>query len=315
MKIVFMGTPRFSVKILESVHEKYGVDLVVTQPDKLVGRKKVLTFSPVKEKAVELGIRVFQPRKMKENFQEILDVKPDIIITAAYGQIIPDEVLFFPRLGSINVHGSLLPLLRGGAPIQRSIMRLHNTTGITIMYMATKMDSGDIISQRSIPIMDNDTTGTLFEKLSYVGEELLMETLPSIIEGTNRRVPQDPNLITYAYNLKREEEKADFNKSVEEVDAHLRAFDPAPGIYTELEGKQIKIWKADIHKCSNFEKHHSLDENGTIIKIFEDAIGVKCSNGVFKIKELQLSGKTRQDVKTFMMGAGRNLIATGKVFK
>jgi len=146
MKIVFMGTPRFSVKILESVHEKYGVDLVVTQPDKLVGRKKVLTFSPVKEKAVELGIRVFQPRKMKEDFQEILDVKPDIIITAAYGQIIPDEVLFFPRLGSINVHGSLLPLLRGGAPIQRSIMRLHNTTGITIMYMATKMDSGDIIS-------------------------------------------------------------------------------------------------------------------------------------------------------------------------
>ena len=164
MKIVFMGTPEFSVRILESVHRVYGVDLVVTQPDKVVGRKRVLTVSPVKEKAMELGIDVFQPQRIKDDYQTILARKPDLIITAAYGQIIPEVVLDAPLLGSINVHGSLLPLLRGGAPIQRAIMRLHNITGITIMYMAMKMDSGDIISQRSIPILPTDTSGTLFEK-------------------------------------------------------------------------------------------------------------------------------------------------------
>jgi len=136
MNIVFMGTPDFSVKILEAVHNKYGVNLVVTQPDKLVGRKKVLTFSPVKVKALELGIEVFQPVNMKQDYKRIIEVKPDIIITAAYGQMIPNEVIDYPRLGAINVHGSLLPCLRGGAPIQRSIQRLSNTTGVTIMYMA-----------------------------------------------------------------------------------------------------------------------------------------------------------------------------------
>ena len=206
MKIVFMGTPNFSVRILKELHEKYPVSLVVTQPDKRVGRKKVITYSPVKQAAEELGIEVFQPVKIKENYTRILEEKPDLIITAAYGQIIPKVVLDAPRLGALNVHGSLLPLLRGGAPIQRAIKRQHNTTGITIMYMAMKMDSGDIISQRSITIQKDDTSGTLFDKLSYVGSELLLDTLPSIIAGANSRTPQDEHLVTYAYNLKREEE-------------------------------------------------------------------------------------------------------------
>lgn len=315
MNIVFMGTPNFSVRILESLHKEYGVNLVVTQPDKRVGRKKIVTVSPVKEKAETLGIEVFQPIKIKNDFQKILDIKPDIIITAAYGQIIPNVVLDYPRLGAINVHGSLLPLLRGGAPIQRAIKRLHNTTGITIMYMAQKMDSGDIISQKSIPILPNDTSGILFEKLSVLGDRLLRETLPSIIDGTNERIEQVTSLVTYAYNLKREEEKIDWNQSVEEIDAHVRAFTPEPGVYTTIDEKLLKVYKVSFNQCDDFEAAHGMKENGTIIKIFPDAIGVKCTNGVIKIFEVQLSGKKKQDVKTFMSGAGRNIITTSKVFK
>jgi len=310
-----MGTPKFSVRILERVHNVYGVDLVVTQPDKYVGRKKVLTYSPIKEKALELGIDIFQPISIKNDYQKVLDMKPDLIITAAYGQIIPKIVLDTPKLGSINVHGSLLPLLRGGAPIQRAIMRMHNTTGITIMYMAMKMDSGDIISQRSIPILTTDTSGTLFDKLSVLGEELLMETLPKIIEGTNERIPQKEELVTYAYNLKREEEKIDWNKTANEIDAHLRAFSPAPGLYTTIEGKNLKVFGIKLHQCNNFMKHHSDDPNGKIVKLFDDSFGVKCANGVVRITELQLAGKKRMDTKTFLQGAGRNLVVKDRLLK
>ena len=314
MKIVFMGTPQFSVRILEAVHEKYGVDLVVSQPDKFVGRKKVLTFSPVKEKALELGIDVFQPRNIKQDHQTILDLNPDIIITAAYGQIIPEIVLDCPRLGSINVHGSLLPALRGGAPIQRAIQRLYNTTGITIMYMAMKMDSGDIISQRSIPILPNDTNGTLFEKLSIIGRDLLMDTLPSIFEGTNERHPQVEADVTFAYNIKREEERIDWDLSKEEIDAHIRAFTPSPTCYSTISGKQLKILKVDMCDCTDPDMLENM-ENGTVFKIVKDGVGVKVKNGAIKIKEVQLAGKTRQDMKTFMNGAGRNLVKVGFIFK
>lgn len=313
MKIVFMGTPDFSTRILKDLHEVYPVSLVVTQPDKYVGRKKVLTFSPVKETALELGIDVFQPRRIMDDFSRVLEEKPDMIITAAYGQMIPNEILDFPRLGCINVHGSLLPLLRGGAPIQRSIKRLHNTTGITIMYMAMKMDSGDIISQRSIPILKDDTSGILFEKLSYLGSDLLLDTLPSIIEGTNQRIPQDEHLVTYAYNLKREEEKLKWDESAEEIDAHIRAFTPSPSCYTTIDEKQIKILKVDY----DLEQDESIESksNGTIVIIEKDRIGVKVVNGIIYIYEVQLSGKKRQDIQTFMNGAGRNLIKTDKLFK
>jgi len=315
MNIVFMGTPEFSVKILEAVHNEYGVNLVVTQPDKLVGRKKVLTFNPIKEKALELGIKIFQPSKIKEDFKTILDAKPDLIITAAYGQIIPNEVIDFPRLGAINVHGSLLPLLRGGAPIQRAIQRQHQETGVTIMYMAYKMDSGDIICQKLIPILPEDTSGSLFAKLSILGKDLLLETLPSIINGTNRRVKQDISKVTYAYNLKRLEERINWDLSKEEINAHVRAFSPKPNCYTTIDGKQIKIHKVDIFECANFEKNHSNQKNGIIVKIFKDSIGVKCQNGIIRILEIQLAGKVQQDVYTFMNGAGRKLISVDKLFE
>ncbi len=314
MNIVFMGTPEFSVVVLKKLHSEYGVNLVVTQPDKFVGRKRVLTYSPVKEKALELGIEVFQPRKIKNEFQVVLDSKPDIIITAAYGQLIPKEILDYPRLGCINVHGSLLPLLRGGAPIQRAIKRLHNTTGITIMYMAMKMDSGDIISQKSIPILKDDTTGILFNKLSYLGRDLLLDTLPSIINGTNERRVQDMNNVTYAKNLKREEEKINWNLQKEEIDAHVRAFTPSPTCYTTIDGKEIKILK--VETCGSHDNSAIANlENGTIFILLEDAIGVKVPGGVIKILEVQLAGKNPQKVKTFLQGAGRNLIKVDKVFK
>ncbi len=315
MKIVFMGTPNFSVPILAALHQKYTVDLVVTQPDKLVGRKKILTSSPVKVKALELGLEVFQPRVIRKDYQRILDLKPDIIITAAYGQIIPAVVIDFPKFGSLNVHGSLLPKLRGGAPIQRSIKRLHLETGVTIMYMAFKMDSGDIISQETVKILPTDTSGTLFEKLSLKGVQLLMDTLPSIFDNTNQRTKQDVSLVTYAYNLKREEEKINWNLSKEEIDAHVRAFSPEPSCYTTIDSKNIKILKAVIFECNDFLENHGNQENGRIIKIFKDGIGVKVNNGVIVIKELQLEGKKKQDVTTFMNGAGRNLIKVDKVFK
>lgn len=315
MKIVFMGTPNFSVRILRALAEAYDVVLVVTQPDKVVGRKKVLSFSPVKEEALRLGIEVFQPRVIKQDYERILAVKPDIIITAAYGQIIPNEVIDYPKYGSLNVHGSLLPLLRGGAPIQRAIMRMHNVTGITIMYMAEKMDSGDIISQKSIPILPHDTSETLFEKLSILGKDLLLETLPSIIEGSNKRILQDANLVTYAYNLTRAEERINWDLTMEEIDAHIRAFTKEPGCYTMIDGKILKVLQIEMMECKDFKALHPNDPNGLILKLFKDSIGVKCQNGVIKLKEVQLEGKKKQSAELFINGAGRNLIAEHKQFK
>ncbi|MBU1020033.1 MAG: methionyl-tRNA formyltransferase [Firmicutes bacterium] len=310
-----MGTPEFSVRILSALHEKYGVTLVVTQPDKIVGRKKILTHSPVKEEALRLGIAVFQPTIIKEDYGRILEAQPDIIITAAYGQIIPNEVIDYPKYGALNVHGSLLPLLRGGAPIQRAIMRMHNITGITIMYMVYKMDSGDIISQKSIPILPYDTSETLFEKLSVLGKELLLETLPEVFSGTNKRIPQEPHLVTYAFNLTREEEKINWDLTMEEIDAHLRAFTKEPGCYTTIDGKILKVYEVEMMECGNFDQLHHNDPNGKILKVFKNAIGVKCFNGVIKLKEVQLEGKNRQSVELFLSGAGRNLIAEQKQFK
>jgi methionyl-tRNA formyltransferase len=181
--------------------------------------------------------------------------------------------------------------------------------------MAYKMDSGDVISQRSIRIMPNFTSGILFEKLSVLGKDLLMETLPSIIEGTNKRIPQEDHLVTYAYNLKREEEKINWDLTMVEIDAHVRSFSPEPGCYTTIDGKNLKVLSVEMFPCENFEEVHSNDPNGLIVKVFKDSIGVKCRNGVIKIIAVQLEGKTKQRVKVFLNGSGRNLISEQKQFK
>lgn len=302
-RIVFMGTASFSLAVLQMLLEnQYHVVGVVTQPDRYVGRKKVLTMPDVKIEALKYDIPVIQPVRIKEDYQAILDLQPDLIITAAYGQIIPQALLDAPRLGCINVHASLLPLYRGGAPVHQAIIDGQEKTGVTIMYMVKKMDAGDIISQKETPILQDDTVGILYDRLSDLGAKLLKETLPDILKGTNQRIPQDESLVTYAPTLSREDERIDWNLSVKQVYNKVRGTNPWPGSYTTYQGKTVKIWAGQVHQCENAIKHHAHQDNGTIVKIFKDAIGVKVNDGVYLITELQIEGKKRMSVKDYLNG-------------
>lgn len=302
-RIVFMGTASFSLAVLKMlIEEDYNIVGVVTQPDRYVGRKKVLTMPDVKVEALKYDIPVIQPARIKEDYQAVADLKPDLIITAAYGQIVPQAVLDIPRLGCINVHASLLPLYRGGAPVHQAIIDGQEKTGVTIMYMIKKMDAGDMIAQKETPILEEDTVGILYDRLSDLGAKLLKETLPDILKGTNQRIPQDENLVTYAPTLSREDERLDWNMSARQVYNKVRATNPWPGSYTTYQGKTVKIWAGQVHQCENAMKHHAHQDNGTIVKIFKDAIGVKVNDGVYLITELQLEGKKRMSVKDYLNG-------------
>lgn len=302
-RIVFMGTASFSLAVLKMlIEEDYNIVGVVTQPDRYVGRKKVLTMPDVKVEALKYDIPVIQPARIKEDYQAVADLKPDLIITAAYGQIVPQAVLDIPRLGCINVHASLLPLYRGGAPVHLAIIDGQEKTGVTIMYMVKKMDAGDMIAQKETPILEEDTVGILYDRLSDLGAELLKETLPDILKGTNQRIPQDENLVTYAPTLSREDERLDWNMSARQVYNKVRGTNPWPGSYTTYQGKTVKIWAGQVHQCENAMKHHAHQDNGTIVKIFKDAIGVKVIDGVYLITELQLEGKKRMSVKDYLNG-------------
>ena len=302
-RIVFMGTASFSLAVLKMlIEEDYNIVGVVTQPDRYVGRKKVLTMPDVKVEALKYDIPVIQPARIKEDYQAVADLKPDLIITAAYGQIVPQAVLDIPRLGCINVHASLLPLYRGGAPVHQAIIDGQEKTGVTIMYMVKKMDAGDMIAQKETPILEEDTVGILYDRLSDLGAELLKETLPDILKGTNQRIPQDENLVTYAPTLSREDERLDWNMSARQVYNKVRGTNPWPGSYTTYQGKTVKIWVGQVHQCENAMKHHAHQDNGTIVKIFKDAIGVKVNDGVYLITELQLEGKKRMSVKDYLNG-------------
>lgn len=302
-RIVFMGTASFSLAVLQMLLEnQYHVVGVVTQPDRYVGRKKVLTMPDVKVEALKYDIPVIQPVRIKEDYQAILDLQPDLIITAAYGQIIPQVLLDAPRLGCVNVHASLLPLYRGGAPVHQAIIDGQDKTGVTIMYMVKKMDAGDIISQKETPILQDDTVGILYDRLSDLGAKLLKETLPDILKGTNQRIPQDESLVTYAPTLSREDERIDWNLSVKQVYNKVRGTNPWPGSYTTYQGKTVKIWAGQVHQCENAIKHHAHQDNGTIVKIFKDAIGVKVNDGVYLITELQIEGKKRMSVNDYLNG-------------
>lgn len=302
-RIVFMGTASFSLAVLKMlIEEGYNIVGVVTQPDRYVGRKKVLTMPDVKVEALKYDIPVIQPARIKEDYRAVADLKPDLIITAAYGQIVPQAVLDIPRLGCINVHASLLPLYRGGAPVHQAIIDGQEKTGVTIMYMVKKMDAGDMIAQKETPILEEDTVGILYDRLSDLGAKLLKETLPDILKGTNQRIPQDENLVTYAPTLSREDERLDWNMSARQVYNKVRGTNPWPGSYTTYQGKTVKIWAGQVHQCENAMKHHAHQDNGTIVKIFKDAIGVKVNDGVYLITELQLEGKKRMSVKDYLNG-------------
>lgn len=302
MKIVFMGTPNFAVNILEGLIEKYKVSLVVTQPDKIVGRKKILMPSPVKQKAIEHNIPVFQPRNIKESYQEILNKEPDIIITCAYGQILPEELIKYPHLSSINVHASLLPKYRGGAPIHRAIINGDQKTGITIMYMEKGMDTGDIISKKETLIEENDNLETLSNKLSLLGKELLLKTLPSIINGVNERFKQNEEDVTYAYNITPEEEKIDFNKTSKEIYNQIRGLSPSIGAYCILDNNRFKVYKARIGK----KKYNNI---GIINKVYKDGISVSTKDGEIIFEEVQAFGKKKMKVEDYINGFGeKNLV-------
>lgn len=297
LKIVYMGTPEFSATVLEGLLTKYRVRAVVTQPDRPVGRDGVLKMSPVKECANRHTILVLQPEKIRNEYEEVLAFEPDIIITCAYGQMIPKEILDAPRLGCINVHASLLPRLRGGAPIQRAIMEGHSKTGITLMYMDEKMDSGDIIAQKEIPIEYDDTASSLHNKLSELGRDLLLEVLPSIIDGTNDRIKQDEQKITFAPTIKREDEKIDFSSNRRQIYNKIRGLYDWPGAYALLDGKIMKIWK-----CRETDNNYTGLLNGTITNIYEDGFGVKVESGEIVVTELQLEGKRVVSGKDFVNG-------------
>ena len=294
LKVVFMGTPDFAVPILEKLITDTEVLLVVTQPDKVRGRNNKISFSPIKEIAVKNNIEVFQPEKIKQDYQTIIDKNPDIIITAAYGQIIPEELLFFTKYKAINVHASLLPKYRGGAPINRAIENGEKYLGITIMYMDKLMDNGDMISQRKIELKEEDNFDTMNKKLSILGRDLLMDTLPSIINSTNERIKQKEEDVTIIKLLNKEELLIDFNNDFVSVFNKIRSLDSVPGAYTFLNNKKYKLYDVRLGK-------NVIDEIGKIVDI-KDYLEIACKNGTIKVYSIQEEGKKKMNIKDFFNG-------------
>lgn len=299
IRIVFMGTPSFARNVLEGlVNNEYNVVLCVSQEDKERDRKGNLVETAVKSYARSKGIDVFTPHRIRDEYEEVLKYKPDIVITCAYGQIIPKVILDYPRLGCINVHGSLLPKYRGGAPIHWAIMNGEKETGISIMYMSEKMDAGDIISQRSMVIGDGDILDDVYEKMSFLGRDLLLDTLPSIIDGTNERRVQDESLVSFGYNVKREEERLDFNWSSRDVYNRIRGLSTVPGAYFTLNGKRIKVYASRVTNRMN-------GENGEIVDINRDGLFINASDGTIVILDMKIEGKKRCLVRDFVNGCKR----------
>lgn len=301
-KIIFMGTPDFSVPVLKRIiDEGYEVIAVVTQPDRPVGRKKVLTPPPVKVEAIKQGIPVYQPEKIreKEELDKIIRLQPDLVVTAAFGQILPNELLETPKFGCINVHASLLPELRGGAPIHYSILQGKEKTGITIMYMAEKLDAGDILTQAEVIIEEEDNVGTMHDKLSQAGSDLLAETLPKLLNGELQPIKQDDEKATFAPNVKRSVEKIDWSIAGEAIYNHVRGLNPWPVAYTLLNGSVLKVWQTKKIKDSN------KAEPGTITEVLDEGIIVATGNETaILITELQPSGKKKMPAKDYLRGAG-----------
>ncbi|MBQ1877295.1 MAG: methionyl-tRNA formyltransferase [Erysipelotrichaceae bacterium] len=301
-RTVFMGTPEFGRAILETLINEDDLEVIaaVTQPDKLVGRKQQIVYSPVKQFALENGISVLQPIRIRSEYQEILDLQPDLIVTCAYGQIIPEELLNCPPLGCVNVHASLLPALRGGAPIQHAIIDGYEETGITIMEMDKKMDAGAIISQQNCPIEETDTYGSLHDRLITIATQLLHETLPAVINRTYQPIPQDEEKVTLGFNIRKEEEHIDLNRGYQGVYDQIRGLIPAPCGYLIVQGKKLKIWEV--------RKGESAADmvTGTIIAE-KKQLGLVVDERILWIDSLQPEGKSRMNAADYLNGAGRGI--------
>ena len=297
-KIVFMGTPDFSTGVLEMLIQEYDVIAVVTQPDRPVGRKKILTPPPVKKVALEHNIPVYQPEKLNNSseLEEIINLKPDLIVTAAFGQLLPKSLLDAPKHKAINVHASLLPKYRGGAPIHYAVMNGEKKTGITIMYMAEKLDAGNIISQDEVEILENDIVGEVHDKLATLGTDLLKRTLPTIFNGTNDSIVQDDSLATFASNISREDERIDWTEDAQTIHNHIRGLSPWPVAYTTMDGKNLKLWRSEIVE-------NVKGEPGEIIETTKDAIIVATgSEDGVALTEIQLAGKKRVKTRDYISG-------------
>ncbi|XID96108.1 methionyl-tRNA formyltransferase [Paenibacillaceae bacterium WGS1546] len=308
MKILFMGTPQFAVPSLAALLDGgYEVAAVVTQPDRPKGRKKELTPSPVKTFALERGLPVLQPEKLRstEGVAQVTAIAPDLIVTAAYGQILPKSVLELPRFGCVNVHGSLLPRYRGGAPIQRSIIDGEKTTGVTLMYMAEGLDTGDMIAKVEVPITDEDTAGTMFEKLSVAGSALLLEWLPRIADGSATATPQNEAEATYAPNLTREDERLIWSQSSRRLYDRVRGLSPMAGGYTYLNGEVFKVRGCRIPQDREAELRPEWASSapGSVLETGASGIRVRTGDGTLFLTEVQPAGKKALKATEFAKGA------------
>ncbi|MDD9270181.1 methionyl-tRNA formyltransferase [Paenibacillus sp. GCM10023248] len=317
MNIIFMGTPDFAVPSLRALLEEgYNVTTVVTQPDRPKGRKRVLTPPPVKVEAEKHGIPVLQPEKLRQadSVEVLRGLQPDLIVTAAYGQILPKAVLDLPAHGCINIHASLLPKYRGGAPIHHAVLRGESVTGVTIMYMATGLDTGDMISKVELPIEDTDTTGTLFEKLSIAGADLLKRTLPDLLAGRIQAVPQNEAEAIYSPNIRREDELIDWSRSAVEIWNQVRGLNPFPGAYTLWNGEVMKVWASANPRHTAEPRSRSFAGSpapGTVLGSSEQGIEVMTGEGTLWLTEIQPAGKKAMPVSEFVRGVQ---IAPGTAF-
>ena len=299
MKIVFMGTPDFSVPVLEAlVKAGHQVEAVVTQPDKPKGRGKAVLMTPVKEKAMELGIPVYQPVKVREpEFVEVLkELKPDVMVVVAFGQLLPKAVLDIPPYGCVNVHASLLPKYRGAAPIQWVVIDGEKESGVTTMMMDVGLDTGDMLEQKAIPLDEKETGGSLFDKLSEVGAKLCVKTMEAIENGTAVYTPQDDALATHTGKIQKEMGSIDWSKDAEVIERLVRGLNPWPSAYTRIDDKNLKIWRAKVIS------HEVKAAPGCILKVTKDELEVQTGNGVLALLEVQLEGKKRMTTDAFLRG-------------
>lgn len=292
--IVFMGTPDFSVPVLKMLIENTNVLLVVTQPDKIVGKDKTVSFNPVKKLALEENIPVFQPMRIRKDFEKLKNLDIDLIVTCAYGQIIPKEVLDMPKYGCINVHASILPKYRGSAPIQWCLFNNDDVTGVTIMYMDEGMDTGDIIKIKEILILDSDNVGTLHDKLSKLGCDLLLEVLPTIFDKTNDRIKQGNN-YTMAPMIKREDERLDFNEEGKKIIGKIKGLNPWPLANIIINNQEIKVLEAEFVQ-------KKVDNTGIIKEIDKKNLGITCKDGIIYLKKIKPSGKKIMEINSFLNG-------------
>lgn len=300
LKVIFMGSPLFSVPVLEKLNNNVNIVAVVTSPDAPVGRKKILTKCPVKEKAITLGLPVYSPTSLRKDYQFIKDLNPDMIITCAYGQILTEEILNIPKLGCFNLHGSLLPKYRGGAPIHYALLNGDQETGITLMYMDKGMDSGDMIEQETIKISDEDNIETLTNKLSLLASKMIIEHLPSLIKQTNKRQKQDETKVTFSPIITRKDEHLNFNKTSKEVYNHIRALSPNPLPNFILDDIEYKIAECEITSAHG--------KPSTIVEVNKNYIVIMCKDKGIKITKLKPTGKNIMTVKDFLNGYHKELL-------